>query len=107
MPSIALEYRYSHATNLCGCLSIIKFIDWMYSKYKLSGLKVSIGSDYSSVINRLICTPTVTSFSTSMCPVLKEIRKIISDLDIKLDVFKIKAHQDEVKNFSSINFVEG
>ena len=41
-----------------------------------------------------------------MHQVLKEIRKITTDLDIKLHVFKIKAHQDDVRNFSDLSFVE-
>ena len=41
-----------------------------------------------------------------MYEVLKEIRKITKDLDIKLHVFKIKVHQDDVRNFSDLTFVE-
>ena len=41
-----------------------------------------------------------------MCQVLKEIRKNTSDLDMKLHVVKIKAHQDDVRNFSDVSFVE-
>ena len=104
--SVALEYRHPYSAELCDCLSIIKFIDWIASKHKFSGLKVSIGTECQSVINRLIYTPTVTSFSTSMYQVLKEIRKITADLDIKLHVFNIKAHQDDVRNFSDLSFVE-
>ena len=88
------------------CLSINKFIDRIASKHKISGLNVSIGTEFSSVINRLIYTPSVTSFSTSMCQVLKETRKINSDLDMKMHVFKIKAHQYDVRNFSDLSVSE-
>ena len=58
------------------------------------------------MINMLICTPTVTLFSTSMYQVLKEIKNITSDLGIKLYLFKIKAHQDDLRNSSNLIFVE-
>ena len=41
-----------------------------------------------------------------MHQVLKEIRKITSDIDVKLHVSKIKAHQYDVRNFSDLSFVE-
>ena len=37
---------------------------------------------------------------------LKEIRKITSNLDAKLQIFKIKAHQDDVKHLSDLSFAE-
>ena len=103
---VALEHQHPHAAELCGYLSIIKFIFWIASKHKSSGLKVSIVTDSSSVINRLVCTLTVTSFSISMHQVLKEIRKITSNLGIKLHVFKIKADQEDMRNFSDLSFAE-
>ena len=58
------------------------------------------------MINRLNCIPTVTSFSIPVYQVLKEIRKITSNLDVKLQLFKIKAHQVDVKDLSDLSFAE-
>ena len=67
---------------------------------------MSIGTDCSSVINRIKHTPTVPLFSNPMHQVIKEIRKITSDLDIKKQLFKIKACQERVKCLNDLSFVE-
>ena len=67
---------------------------------------MSIGTDCSSVINRFNHAPTVNLFSTPMCQVFKEIREITLDLDIKLHLFKIKVHQDDMKDFSDLSFAK-
>ena len=62
--SVELQYRNAYTVELCRCLALVKFIEWI-----LDGISpplpiaVITGTDCTSVINYLIYDPTITPFS--------------------------------------------
>ena len=76
--SVAIEFRHPFAAEFCGALSIFIFLDNFLSKYLtiLNPFLITVGSDCSSVLDRLWDTSLITNSSTHLHQILREIKLI-------------------------------
>ena len=96
LSSVELQYRNAYTTKLCGCLAFVKFIAWIVGDSPpLNQILVTTRTDFTAVINRISTIPLVAPFSTYLHQVVREIRLLVKQLNVKLIPVKIRAHLDD------------
>ena len=94
--SVDLQYYNPYTAKLCSCLFFIKFINWILDGSRRDfPISVITRADCASVINRLTSIQLVTSFSTFLHQVVREIWLMVRKLNLWLHPIKIKAHLDD------------
>lgn len=107
LSSVEIQCRNAYATELCGCLAITHFIEWILAGHKSSSpISVSADTDCLSVISRISSTQLVTSFKTYLHQIVREIRLKVRQLNLRLIPIKISAHQDDIIEWSDLSFLQ-
>lgn len=63
-------------------------------------IPITTGTDCASIINRISSTQLVTSFSTYLHQVIREIRLKVRQLKLIVHPVKITAHQDDTLDWA-------
>ena len=104
---VEIQHRNVYTAELCGCLAITHFIEWILAGHRSSSpISVSTGTDCLSVISRISSTQLVTSFKTYLHQIAREIRLKVRQLNLRLIPIKISAHQDDILEWSDLSFLE-
>jgi len=107
--SAVLLFRNAYAAEICRALAIIKLTSYLLScllPQKLSNPLILISSDCSAVINFLLESPIIISFSSVIHQGKWEIRLIIEKHNLNITPSNVKAHQDERKLRKKLSFDE-
>ena len=105
--TVECQHRNAYTAELCGCLAVIQFVEWILAgSTSHSPISISIGTDCSAVINRISSTQLVTSFTTYLHQIVREIRLKVKKLNLRLIPIKISAHQDDILEWSALSFLE-
>ena len=69
-------------------------------------LDISVATDCLGVIRRLERHAQVTTMSTKLHPIVREVLHLNSKRFKSIDFIKLDAHQDELKSFDELSFLE-
>ena len=105
--SSSKDYRSAYAAELCGVLASLQSIDNYLSKINdATMLEISVATYCLGVIRRLERHAQVTTMSTKLHPIVREVLHLNSKRFKSIDFIKLDAHQDELKSFDELSFLE-
>ena len=93
--------------ELCGALAALQSTDYHLSNLNDSSIiDVSVATDYLGVTRRLIRQAQVVSITTKLHPIVREFLLLKSKRFKSIAFVKVDAHQDDVKSFDELSFLE-
>ena len=105
--SASTDYRSTYAAELCGVRAALQSIDYYLSQLNDdTKIDISVATDCLGVICRLRRLALVITMSTKLHPIVREFLHLTSKRLKSLEFIKVAAHQDDLKSFDKLSFLE-
>ena len=105
--SASTDCRSTHAAELCGDLVALQSIDYYLSQSKEDAkIDMSVATDCVGVITRLRTLALIVTMSTKLHAIVREFLHLASKRLKSLEFIKVAAHQDDLKSFNQLSFLE-